>query len=351
MIPVFILEEPQYHRLRYDELNRFRGVALAIDTPEIHRVEVFRDGTKITEAEVNLPCPELAGFVQLPRAGTSRFAFDLRVERRATYELRANGETLFIYEPPRDDTRLLRLAEKVATLPVPPPEVVATTQGGGNVESYRDSIVAGVFTSEALLRASGIAETPRAILDLGCGTGRLLAGWHSDDPSRRLAGVDINAELIGWNAAHLANVAEWRVCGLWPPLDFPDGSFDLIQVISVLTHLPLDCQRAWVAEIRRLLRPGGAAMITLHGEMYSPLLLDPSSQELFATTGYVEMAGAAEGANAYSTFHAPTFARGLFAAFDEITWFPRGSDSGVLRWFPVGSLQDVYVLRKAPEHQ
>jgi SAM-dependent methyltransferase len=346
VIPVFILEEPHYHRLQLDAVNRFRGVALAIDTPEIHRVEVFRDGVKVTEADVNLPCPELDGFLRLARAGTSRFAFDMHVERGATYELRANGETLFIYETPADVTRLVQLTGKVASLPVPPPDVVATTQGGGNVESYRDSIIAGVTTSESLLRASGIEmKDVRDVLDIGCGTGRLLVSWYCDDPTRRLAGVDINPELIAWSRQSLPDVADWRTSALWPPLDFPDASFDLILMISVLTHLPLDCQRAWITELRRLLRPGGAAMITLHGDLYAPLLLDASNQQQYRETGYVQVAGAAEGANAYATFHTPQFARELFGAFDHITHFERGMENGVLRSFPVASLQDVYVMR------
>ena len=169
----------------------------------------------------------------------------------------------------------------------------------------------------------------------------MLLGWWADDGTRRLAGTDINPDLIEWNRRHLPDVADWSVNGIDPPLPFADDSFDCVQLISVFTHLPLHRQRAWTAEVRRLLRRGGSAIVTLHGAIYARLLLDDALRHQLELDGHLSVAGAAEGANAFSAFHTERFARELFEGF-AVTFYERGPRN----LFPIASLQDVYVLKK-----
>jgi SAM-dependent methyltransferase len=224
---------------------------------------------------------------------------------------------------------------------------VETTQGGRDVDAYRDSIVSGLIFEKALLEAEGIRpDSVRDVLDVGCGTGRLLVGWHCDDSRRRLLGVDIDAELIAWNRDHLRGVAEWKLGTLSPTPDLPDHAFDLVQLVSVFTHLSLECQREWVVATRRLLRPGGIALVTLHGDTYARLLLDPVARDSFERTGYVELPAGTEGGQGFATFHSSDFARDLFSGFGGVAHYPRGVlGDGPPRLFPIASLQDVYVLR------
>ena len=177
-------------------------------------------------------------------------------------------------------------------------------------------------------------------------TGRLLAGWRADDPSGSRVGTDLNPEVIAWTRADLRRVAAWEVNGLEPPLEHPDGAFDLVLLASVLTHLSLAKQRAWLAEVKRLLAPGGRALVTLHGTIYASILLHGDEAVRWAATGYAEAAAAAEGANAYTSFHSESFARSLFTEFASVAFFTRGSADGAPRRFPVASLQDVYVLAR-----
>ena len=86
--------------------------------------------------------------------------------------------------------------------------------------------------------------------------------------------------------------------------------------------------------------------MTLHGTIYASILLHGADAVRWAATGYGEMAGAAEGANAYTSFHSQAFARSLFADFSSVAFFSRGSADGAPRRFPVASLQDVYVLAR-----
>jgi ubiquinone/menaquinone biosynthesis C-methylase UbiE len=101
-------------------------------------------------------------------------------------------------------------------------------------------------------------EVPRpgAILDVGCGTGRLLRSASARFPGAELSGVDPAPEMVrqaqlraGAGSAigfHLAGGEE---------LPFSDHRFDL--VFSTLTFHHWADQRKAVAEIARVLAPGG----------------------------------------------------------------------------------------------
>lgn len=351
-LPIFSLDEPHYHAVRLGERERFRGVALAAEGAAVTGIIVYREGNIVAEAAANLECPELA-WLPVPRANQCRFDFELLVEGGAPYEINGRCEDgteipLFLYDVgfvKRKGDRLDELWQCVSLKPVPPPEVVAITQGIGNVDAYRASTASGLLKAERLLVEAGVRpEGMQSILDIGCGTGRLLVGWHCDNPRRRLVGVDINADLIGWACENLAHVAEWNVSAMNPPLALPDASFDLVQLVSVFTHLSIACQRAWLKEIRRLLRPDGHAMISLQGEIYATVLLNTVQREQYHSEGYVEILAGAEGENSFATFHTETFARELFRDFGQVTFYRRGMVGPVARMFPLASLQDVYIL-------
>lgn len=352
---LFALDEPQYHRFRLGETQRFRGAALAYVGAAIESLRVVQSGRTIGETRVDLPCPELA-FLGLPNAANSRFAFDLRVDDSAPVELRGvdvdGGEsTLFGYDVPfahEQRERLRALTEGVEALPVPDGDIIAITQGGRDARSYLDSMISGHVSLEQFLRHAGVdPEALTSILDIGCGTGRLLTGWHASGRKRRLVGGDINDILIGWCNQHLPHVAEWSVTPSLPPLAYDDQSFDLVILASVFTHLPLDWQRAWIRELQRLVSPGGAVVLTLHGTPYHHLLLDVTQRAMFDREGYVERRAGDPGANSFGTFHSPAFAEELVRPFEVLRRYPSGvGASGVASWFPIAAWQDVYVLRR-----
>lgn len=113
-----------------------------------------------------------------------------------------------------------------------------------------------------LERAIGQA---RRVLDFGCGTGgATLALALSELGVEEIVGVDANATAL--------RAAEVRAAGygLAPPrvrfvhvpagerLPFDDGAFDLVTTVSVLEFITELADRdACVAELRRVVRPGG----------------------------------------------------------------------------------------------
>jgi len=102
-------------------------------------------------------------------------------------------------------------------------------------------------------------------LDFGCGCGRVLRHFVGLPAGGRFYGSDIDASLIAWCQENLSTFAEWSVNGFEPPLRYADATFDFVYGISVFTHLDEPLQRRWLAEIKRVMAPGGVAIFTVHG--------------------------------------------------------------------------------------
>jgi len=104
------------------------------------------------------------------------------------------------------------------------------------------------------------------VLDLACGPG----GWplevaytYSD---MEVIGVDISERMITYAQAqaqvqHRAN-ASFRVMNILEPLDFPDASFDLINVRLINAFMLREKWPVLFQEVRRVLRPGGILRMT-----------------------------------------------------------------------------------------
>ncbi len=119
---------------------------------------------------------------------------------------------------------------------------------------------------ESALQSVGhsFAQTD-SVLDLGCGSGRVLPDVAALGPDAESAGCDVDAAAIVWAASHHPSL-RWSESGFEPPLPFPDQSFELVYSISVFSHLDEGLQDRWLAEVHRVLRPGGVALLSVHGQ-------------------------------------------------------------------------------------
>jgi SAM-dependent methyltransferase len=113
----------------------------------------------------------------------------------------------------------------------------------------------------ALLARHGFLPlAPHRILEVGCNTGYTLASLLAlGARPERLCGVDLLPDrLIAARRRHPG--IRWRQ-GNAEQLDFPDGSFDLVLLFTVLSSILDDGMAARVAgEVVRVLRPGGAVL-------------------------------------------------------------------------------------------
>ncbi len=104
------------------------------------------------------------------------------------------------------------------------------------------------------------------VLDAGCGTGtfaRALAGQVAE-----LTGVDVSEEMLA-EARRLVPAA--RFVGYdGARLPFPDGAFDLAVAVCVLHHVPPAQRPGFVAELLRVVTPGGLVAVLEHNP-FNPL--------------------------------------------------------------------------------
>lgn len=107
--------------------------------------------------------------------------------------------------------------------------------------------------------AAAAGEVPR-ILDAGCGAGR-LAGYLTERGCA-VTGVDLSAEMI--RAARRAHPAlRFDVADL-AELTYADASFDGVVAWYSLIHTPPATLPNAVAELARVLVPGGVLLIAAH---------------------------------------------------------------------------------------
>jgi SAM-dependent methyltransferase len=109
------------------------------------------------------------------------------------------------------------------------------------------------------------------ILDFGCGCGRVVNWLMMQAPFAWFYGVDVDKEAIDWCVQNLKG-AHFQTTSPKPPLPYPDEHFDVIYCVSVFTHLDEDMQDAWLAELKRILKPGGILIFTVHNAVAAEVL-------------------------------------------------------------------------------
>ena len=108
-------------------------------------------------------------------------------------------------------------------------------------------------------RRNGIEMlNPGRVLDLGCGTG------GTDFEGRTVVGLDPVVEMLSLSPVPM------RVVGVGESLPFRDGSFE--GVFSGFVFRNLTSVEATLAELKRVLRPGSAAVVVDLGRPTNPIL-------------------------------------------------------------------------------
>jgi SAM-dependent methyltransferase len=97
-------------------------------------------------------------------------------------------------------------------------------------------------------------------LDLGCGPGGSLI-VSTQFTSALVAAVDISPIAIARASAD-APFARIVCADLRKSLPFTDNSFDVVTILSVLYHVWINSEHDVLAEVQRVLRPGGLAVLT-----------------------------------------------------------------------------------------
>ncbi|MGH7393310.1 MAG: class I SAM-dependent methyltransferase, partial [Candidatus Rokuibacteriota bacterium] len=118
-----------------------------------------------------------------------------------------------------------------------------------------------------ILRAEGL-ERNTALLDFGCGTGRLAVQTIPYLTGGAYIGVDISPSMLKRAAETVARACPAPSCRVawvrqpWARFLQDDASVDMICAFSVFTHMEHEDTYLYLKEARRVVRPGGRLVLS-----------------------------------------------------------------------------------------
>lgn len=241
-----------------------------------------------------------------------------------------------------------------ASMPWPGEELVSRVTGAPDRANFHNSGRQSVRDIEAALAlVHRPLESFSTMLDFGCGCGRIMLWLEHLASTSSLHGVDIDARAIAWAQENMP-WATFRANQPLPPLEYPDGSFDLVFNHSVFTHIDEHYQDQWLAELRRVTRPGGYLLLSVHGEQAflvfeehvgkiggdASILRQELSSKGIAFIRDDAFTGGPFPDFYHSTFHAPWYVFQHWGRFFTIVgYLPRGSMG----------FQDFVLLQRPPD--
>ncbi len=137
------------------------------------------------------------------------------------------------------------------------------------------------YARPAVLALAGDVDG-RRVLDAGCGSGTIAADLR--DRGAVVSGFDGSPAMLELARRRLGNETDLRVADLARPLPYPDGVFDDV-VVSLVLHY-LEDWSGPLAEVHRVLRPGGRLLVSVN----HPIVFEVTRPEgdYFAVTAHTD---------------------------------------------------------------
>lgn len=232
----------------------------------------------------------------------------------------------------------------------PPAHLLQRISNNPSVDVFKSSFEHLRSTVKNHLSAAGADFSSfKSILDLGCGVGRFEFAFKDEfRPDQRIYACEVHRECAEWCQRNI-NWAETLHTDIEPPLPYADNQFDLVYGLSVFTHLNLDLQFRWAAEVHRILKPGGVAFLTFHGLPFIALffqdyLRSAATREINligdkALFSYLSMSGKKgdEGQVEVASAQNFDFVKEQFSSFEILRFLPQSDLAGE---------QDLYIFRR-----
>ncbi|MBR0865888.1 class I SAM-dependent methyltransferase [Bradyrhizobium diazoefficiens] len=149
-------------------------------------------------------------------------------------------------------------------------------------EAY-DPVMSSDPAYRSLLKAIvGRLQSPRRILDLGCGTGALTQLCHRFFPEASIVGLDPALKMLEQARSRITDRNITFVEGTAANLAaFPSGSFDAVVSNFALHHLSHDNKKVCAREVMRVLQPGG---IFVNGDQHCAVMGDVNDPQRILET-------------------------------------------------------------------
>ena len=101
--------------------------------------------------------------------------------------------------------------------------------------------------------------------DFGGSTGRVFRHFAFQTDKWDVWSSDFKISSVEWNLKYFQTPMKITLNNSNPSLPLPDNYFDLVTAYSVFTHIN-ETETPWLLELRRILKVGGVAYLSIHDE-------------------------------------------------------------------------------------
>lgn len=260
LLPRGVFDRVEYHN---GELS-INGWMLLIDK-RLNNILVFINKEYTCDAEIIEREDVARAFKFIPHSKYSGFNISLKKK-----DQEMNGLIEISLIGVADGVRSGKLAtcfsrEVAASLSSPPVSLMKRVSSSEDKIYFMTSSFKSYYDFWSLACKYVDPKQIKTVLDWGCGCGRMTKVFLKLSGIPEIHGCDIDAEAIDWCEKNNTNI-HFTVIPPEPPTGYPDNYFDLVISHSVLTHLTKDMQLDWLNEMKRIIKPRGFLLTSIHGE-------------------------------------------------------------------------------------
>ncbi|HTL28058.1 MAG TPA: class I SAM-dependent methyltransferase [Tepidisphaeraceae bacterium] len=318
---------------------RVSGWMLIPEAP-FTRIDIYLDGVKVAQAQPHPTDGVRRAFKWIPHATNAGFHVILpQFKPGAQHEGRVDMLG-FVGDYATGTLGTWFSTDLDARIPAPSPELIERVAAHKNQHFFRVTGLKNFGEFLSAVRRHRPVSSVRRVLDWGCGCGR-LASHFLTLPQVEVDGCDIDGEAVGWCKENLPE-GRFVKSDLWPPLPYDDGTFDLIIAFSVFSHLDRNAQAKWLAELKRVLAPGGLLLASVHGPFAARFSFQDDYFKRLANGIFdiddTRLDGIAPDQYYRGTFQTPSYTRSEWGRhLDVIDYIERG----------ISNHHDMVVLRRS----
>lgn len=178
-----------------------------------------------------------------------------------TADFRHSAQLFSEMEMPFDEAEV-RAALAKDTAPIPAND----NREGYFEDDHLTYWISGFVTFKRLAAmAAGLGVTGGRYFDFGGSTGRVFRHFAFQSAAWDVWSSDFKISSVEWNLQNFPGALKVFQGMYFPILPVEDRTFDLVSAMSVFTHID-EVETAWLLELRRVMKPGAVAILTIHNE-------------------------------------------------------------------------------------